>query len=181
MNLWVPAVLNTCVNWVPFGSLPLVLMNVSGPWYTLTLWPPSTTFQVTDSPVLIWLVVWEGFCQSMVTLAADAGEATASALAPAGARGRGMNFFMGTAALLEWDRTREQAFPAAASARARLFVQVRQPSSSRSPSGPRDRARCTPTRAPSSAGARAPAAPSPAPAPRPRRRRTPPRRGSPRR
>src|SRR3954447_14346403 len=93
MNLWVPAVLNTCVNWVPFGSLPLVLMNVSGPWYTLTLWPPSTTFHVTDSPVLIWLVVCDGFCQSMVTLAADAGAATTRALAPASARG--ISFFMG--------------------------------------------------------------------------------------
>src|SRR4051812_1387608 len=108
-------------------------MNVSGPWYASTLWPPSTTFQVTDSPAVIWLVVFDGSFQSIVTLAADAGEATASALAPASARG--MNFFMGTAALLEWDRTREQAFPASASARARLFVQVRQPSSSRSPSG----------------------------------------------
>src|SRR3954465_6778437 len=93
MNWYVPALVNTCENCVPFGSSLFVLLNVSGPERTSTLWPPSTTFQTTDSPTLIWLVVSDGFCQSMVTLAAMAGDATARGVAPANASVR--IFFMG--------------------------------------------------------------------------------------
>src|SRR4051794_12623088 len=95
-------------------------MNVSGPWYTLTLWPPSTTFHVTDSPVLIWLVVCDGFCQSMVTLAAEAGDATTKAAAPASATG--MSFFMGMAALLRVGQDSEAGLSrSGASARVRAL------------------------------------------------------------
>src|SRR5256885_7642743 len=53
MYVYLPGVLNVWVNWVPLGSVPLErLLKCSGP-VTSTLWPPSTTFHVTLSPVLI--------------------------------------------------------------------------------------------------------------------------------
>src|SRR3954453_16184186 len=90
MNLYVPGLLKTCENCVPTGSLPLVLLKVSGPEETSTLWPPPWTSQVTDSPWLIDVVVSDPLSQAIVAEAASAaGAATANVGRPA-VRARGI-------------------------------------------------------------------------------------------